>query len=259
MQATTPVERDELADRSERCIRKWATAVEDRARKHVKAASCTIAKLLHPYVAISAEAGIVDQHLTSGLAKEFGWECIDSTFVDYIVQHYDWDEVGLDYADESATAWFRKTFGKLCERRVATNPDEYKRPGPVFYLAAHWGSYVFVDPLASFYLPTECGLSVRLVAPKEQRLATIGTMRSCSPQQTAAVLASHDRANADYVKQNFHKNIGDPHLYDLVINLSRASVDSAIDLILGAFLMRFQLPCVTRPFEFKGGRGFQRI
>lgn len=259
MNATTPTERGDLADRSECCIRKWATAVESRLKERVPPVDGNAAQFLHPYVAVSAESGIEDEHLANCLARQFGWECVDTKLLDYIVQHYDWDQIALDYANESAAAWFQEKFGRLCGGCAATSSDKHKQPGPVFYLAAHCGSYVFVDPLAPFYLPAECGLTVRLIAPKEQRLATIAKARNCSLKQAAAVLASSDHANAEFVKQNFRKIIADPHQYDLVINLAHASLDSALDLILGAYLLRFQPAQVMRPFELKSHRGSQRL
>jgi hypothetical protein len=259
MKAITPIECNDLADRSECCIRKWAAAVESRVQGRRPPKFSTIGQLLHPYVAVSAEAGIEYGDLRDCLAEQFGWECVDTQLLDYIVQHYDWDRVGLDYANEYATAWFKETFGKLWAPCAVANVDTFKQPGPVFYLAAHCASHVFIDPLAPFYLPGERGLTVRLIAPKEQRLETIAKARICSSKEASTVLANNDHANAEFVKQHFRKKIDDPHHYDLVINLAHTRVDSALDLILGAYLLRFQPTQSTRPFELKAHRGLLRI
>jgi hypothetical protein len=259
MKATTPIQRDDLADYSECCIRKWAAAVENRLRERAQQSSGDIAQFVHSYVAVSAEAGIEDEPLAGRLAQQFGWECVDSKLLDYIVQHYDWDQVGLDYADEHATAWFRETFGKACAPYAAAKSETFKQPGPVFYLAAHSANHVFVDPLAPFYLPGERGLTVRLIAPKEQRFEMIAKARNCSRKEAATILANNDHANAEFVNERFRKKIDDPRHYDLVINLVHTSLASVPDLVVGAYMLRFRPARSTRPFEFKAHRGFQRI
>jgi cytidylate kinase len=111
--------------------------------------------------------------------------------------------------------------------------------GTVVLLAAQHESTVFVGRGAQFVLPREAGLSVRVIAPRKQRIQRIVERRQCTQQEADKFIDESDNGRAEFVRRYFHRDVADPQLYDLVINLERTSRDAAAELILSDYKLCF--------------------
>lgn len=81
--------------------------------------------------------------------------------------------------------------------------------------------------------PSDC-LSVRVVAPLEQRVRNIAQAYEV-PIETARKRVLHrESRRAAFVKQSFHTDVADPENYDLVINTAKSDNDAAVGAIIGA-------------------------
>ena len=148
--------------------------------------------------------------------------------------------VALDYVDERTASWVHETFGKWLDQQLVTQAEFVSRLGKILLLAAQHESNVFVGRGAQFILPREVGMTVRIIAPKSERVMRVMSRRQCSRQDAEKFIDETDKGRADFVRRYFHHDVADPHLYDLIINLERTSREAAVDLILGDYLMRFE-------------------
>jgi hypothetical protein len=55
--------------------------------------------------------------------------------------------------------------------------------------------------------------------------------RQCDEREARLFIEKTDRERAQFVERYFHHALADPHLYDLIINLSRIPREDAVDLI----------------------------
>jgi cytidylate kinase len=83
-----------------------------------------------------------------------------------------------------------------------------------------------------FILPREAGIAVRIIAPKKQRVERVMKRRQCNWRDAERFVDDTDRGRAQFVERYFHRDVADPHLYDLVINLAYVSYDDAVDLMV---------------------------
>ncbi len=95
--------------------------------------------------------------------------------------------------------------------------------GQLVLLAAQHSSKVFVGRGAQFFLPADRGMSVYIVAPLAMRVERIREMRNCSDAEARRYIRDTDKSRRELIKNHFNHEIGDPHLYDLVINLKHTS------------------------------------
>lgn len=77
-------------------------------------------------------------------------------------------------------------------------------------------------------------LRVRIIAPRDQRIATVQTRCGVPAAVAAARIAASDRARADYLRRHHDAQLDDPALYDLVINLAWLDAEAAVELICAA-------------------------
>ena len=81
-------------------------------------------------------------------------------------------------------------------------------------------------------MPDSC--HVQIVAPVELRVRRVAERRQTVEAEARRQVRQNDRARADYLARYLGVNWLDPVLYDLVISTERASVDSAVSLIISA-------------------------
>ncbi len=74
-------------------------------------------------------------------------------------------------------------------------------------------------------------LHVRVIAPKEIRIERIMQERGITHDVALAMIEKSDLYRQQYLLQNYHANLNEPGLYDLVINTHRYSVEVSADLI----------------------------
>jgi cytidylate kinase len=77
-------------------------------------------------------------------------------------------------------------------------------------------------------------LRVFLTAPLPWRIAHISESLGLSEQAARAEVARVDRGRRNYAREQYDFDWGDPHHYDLIVDVSRFGIDGAIAVIAAA-------------------------
>jgi cytidylate kinase len=83
-------------------------------------------------------------------------------------------------------------------------------------------------------------LHVRIMAAATLRAERIARAQNIPLDAAQAQVEASDRARRTYMRRYYHVNWDDPHLYDLIINTGRLTIDSAADLICRALTYLLQ-------------------
>jgi cytidylate kinase len=108
------------------------------------------------------------------------------------------------------------------------------RLGRVVLAAAHRGKVILVGRGAQFLLPAEKGLAVRVIAPLAYRVRHIMQDTGQTAEQARTWVENADQERCDFVRRYFRRDVADPHLYDLVINVDRLGPAGAAETIVAA-------------------------
>ncbi len=239
---TEPVPRDRgLSELAERQMRSWALQLESQESRQKQSGAAPLQKVIHPYIAISREAGADGGRLSRLLAEKLGWKTFDRELLDYIVEHFDVPRIALEFVDETVSSWFHEMFGKWLDEQMVSQAEYVSQLGRVVLLAAQHESTVFVGRGAQYILPRELGLAVRIVAPRAQRAARLAELHGYSLHEAERYADELDRGRTQFVSRYFHKDCADPRQYDLVVNLERTSLDDAAELLAFQCRQRFNL------------------
>ena len=237
MRTTTLPKSRELSEAAEQQMRMWALRMESQRQLEKQRAAPK--ELIHPYVAISRESGVDAGEIAKVIAAKLGWKVLDRELLDYMAENYHWSRIALEYVDERTASWFHEVFGKWLDQQLVSQAEYVSRLGRIVLMAAQHESTVFVGRGAQFILPRDLGLSVRLINLKQQRIKRIIERLEMSPSAAEQFIDEIDKGRSDFVWRYFHRDVADPHLYDLVINLEHMSRDAATDLILSDYQLRF--------------------
>lgn len=104
---------------------------------------------------------------------------------------------------------------------------------------AHTAGTIFIGRGAQFLLPPERGVTVRIIAPPEQRIRQIMKHWEIDRDRARKRMEQTDQSRRDFVHRYFLKDADDPHLYDVVINARHVSVEESVDMIVQLCRRRF--------------------
>lgn len=97
------------------------------------------------------------------------------------------------------------------------------------------GNVLFLGQGTQVLLREHAGaLHVRIVAPLEQRIATLQAREELSKTAALRKVRASDRARAEYVRRFHNARWNDPRLYHLVINTAFMPISVAVDVIVTA-------------------------
>ena len=77
-------------------------------------------------------------------------------------------------------------------------------------------------------------LKIRLFAAESDRIALLQKEQKMSPEEALAFLKSEDKQRIDWTRYIYNRDVHDPELYDLIINLTHLKIEDACDIICRA-------------------------
>jgi cytidylate kinase len=227
---------------AERQMQSWARTqeIQDRAtlsETHRQGAPSAIG-----YVSISREAGAGGGEVARVVGERLGWEVLDKNLLDRVAERFHEPRKMLDLVDETPTNWVYDVLGTWMDRRIITHERYVAHLSRVVLAAARHGPVVLVGRGSQFLLPREHGLAVRLVAPEKYRIRQIMQGRGLNEAAARRFVRETDQGRREFVERFFHHDIGDPHLYDLVVNVEHLGPAAAAELVLLAVHQRDRKP-----------------
>ncbi len=213
-------------------VRFWnllARATQPTALAHPK---------IGPFLTVSRQAGSGGAEVARRVGLQLGWAVYDRELVESLARRLELEPSMLDLIDETRSTWFKDTLLNLLNSRLIFQDSYVSMVGEVMLLAAIEGRSVFVGRAGHLLLPSEPGLRVRVIAPRDMRLARFCTMESIDPDEGAARLERLDRSRADFIHRHFHHQPDDPSLYDMVVDAGSFGIDGAVKLVIRALEIR---------------------
>jgi len=219
---------------AERQMQAWALRQEiaDRAigaRAVQEPAECEV-----KFITISREAGAGGGEIAQALGRRLGWEVLDRELLDRVDDRVRVSRPMLEMVDETEAHWVYDVLGTWVDQGAVGHEKYVAYLGRVVAEAAAQGNVVFVGRGAQFLLPRQNGLAVRIVAPLKCRIERTMQREGVDRAAAGQLVRRRDAGRREFVQRYFHRDLDDPHLYDLVVNVERLGLDGAVEQILTA-------------------------
>lgn len=185
-------------------------------------------------IAIAREAGAKGSTIAQAVGARLGWPVYDKELLQHIAQEKGLQARLLEGIDEQYVSWLTATMRRLCAVPTADASVYLKPLLQLFATLASQGHCVIVGRGAAAVLPPETTLSVRMVAPREARIATMREKLGVSATEAERWVDKTDRERFRFMKEHFHRDPTDPCNYDLVLNSGRLSTDECARVIVEA-------------------------
>jgi CMP/dCMP kinase len=193
-------------------------------------------------ITIDREVGCGGVAIAAQIARRLNWKLIDKCLIFDIAKMANVDVEAVKKLDEQPdpllTRISRLFWGGGAERGIV-NPEHFdckkmaELTHSVFLQAAEEGNRVIVGRGAPYHLAgREDTFHVFLYAPRDFKIERV--RKYCTSDQHAEqVIDTADRERAAFIKQHFHIDWPERHVYNLMVNTA-VGEDAAVDTILQA-------------------------
>lgn len=195
-----------------------------------------------PCLLISRECGSGAGLLAKKIGELLGWNVFDSQIVDEISKAAHVQQRLVHSVDERVHSQWEQTWRELL---LDEFPDRkyLHHLRQVVMTLCHFGNVVLVGRGAQYFLPPECALRVRLVAPPEWRAREIAEHDGISFQEARVRAIEVDSARANFIWKSFKKDIASPLNHDLIINAAEFSSDKIVRIVSAAIEEKLGIKC----------------
>ena len=227
-------EEPQIMAAAERQMRTWTLAQETGTSTASRRIDSPHAKP-GDYIAVSREAGAGGSEIAAIVGRKLGWQVLDKDLVDRVAERFHLSQPMLRLVDETQLNWAYDIFGPWFDRNIIPHEKYVARLVRTIAAALRRSSAVIVGRGAQFFLPRNRGLAVRVVASEKYRVRRVMDQRAMTEAQARHFVAAEDRGRREFVSRFFRRDVADPHLYDLVINVEFLGPEAAAEEIVAAW------------------------
>lgn len=219
---------------AERQMQAWVRTAEIEGRAIREEGPQRLADRLGRYLSISREEGAGGSEIAQAVGQKLAWDVLDKNLLDRVAQRYRLPRTALEKVDETRGSWIWDVLGTWLDSKTITRDKYVARLGRVILAAVRHGNVVLVGRGAQFLLPPEKGLAVRIIASQKYRVEQLMRRDGLSQADAARLVEERDQGRHEFVLRYFQKDIDDPHLYDLVLNVERLGRPAVVEQIVAA-------------------------
>lgn len=223
---------DTLIDRQ---FRKWEL---DKARATERP---SVKPVTPQVVTISRQAGSRGTFFAARLADELNFSRLHRKTIEAICESSGYRRRIVEYLDERFRSDLELMIEGLFTGQSVDHRDYTRHLFQVVLSMARLGGVVLVGRGGSFILGPRRGFHIRVIAPKEQRIANLVKYKSLTKEVAASEIDLVDRERRELIARLFDQDINNPAHYDLVINLGLMELEDMVQPTIAAIKAKFAL------------------
>ena len=209
----------------ERQMRNWELA---RSQRYTEAEDRPAE--VQEFICVSRMVGVGHRAVTRPLGERLGWPVLDRELLESMAGDDELRQRIYRTMDQRDLGWWETAVRAVMDGEYVRD-DYFHRLTETLLSLARQGSCVFVGRGADLVLPRDHGIRVRLVAPRDMRVAAYAESRGLASSQAVAEMDRIESERAAFIKRHFGVAADDPLRHDLVINLEQVTPDRAVELI----------------------------
>ncbi len=192
-------------------------------------------------IAVSREAGSRGYTIGQRVGQKLGWPVYNQELLEYIAQEGPFQQNVAETLSLDALRWADAQLDQLLrEQNISQHPSVRELARIMLALGAQ-GEVVLIGRGAGLLLPRPSTLHVRIIAPREERVAYMSQWLRLTLDEAAEQVRLRDERRAEFLTTHFHRDPGDIYQYDLILNSSLLGEDLCAELITQAARAKWTL------------------
>lgn len=188
-------------------------------------------------IALSRQAGSGGADIARALGARLDWPVYDHELLTRIAEEKGLHARLLEQLDERAVSWLEEIVQSFSSRPAPSEMSYFKGLAELLASLSKVGHCIIVGRGAAQILPAETTLRVRVVAPREKRIASIARSKDLTPDHAEKWVDHTDRERTRFVERHCRVDPNDCMCYDLILNSGRLTVEECATLIVSAAQM----------------------
>ncbi len=185
-------------------------------------------------ITISREAGSGGNILAKRLSYQLEFDLFYQEFIHNMAESARVSVRLLETLDEKGASVLEEWISSIVDKRHLW-PDKYlQHLMKIIGTIGRHGRAVIVGRGANFVLPLEKRLSVRLIAPLEDRIRNVSQEYGIPSEEARSRVLKTESDRKAFIKKYFNDDIRHSLNYDLTINIGTLNIDDAVNAVSGA-------------------------
>ena len=184
-------------------------------------------------VTFSREHGSGGDILAERLAQQLGYDLFHQEVIHSMAESARTSVRLLETLDEKGVSVLEEWISSLVDKRHLW-PDQYlQHLMKIIGTIGRHGRAVIIGRGSNFVLPSNKRLSIRVIAPMEERIRNVSKNLGITTEEARLRVIKTESDRKAFIRKYFNADIGDPLNYDLVINTGNLSMEDAMNAING--------------------------
>jgi cytidylate kinase len=205
--------------------------VEDQARRWQFRSRDERGSLERGVVTLSYLPGAPGEEVARRVSEALGFDLFDREIIREIARSAHLSERVVAALDERGRSWLSDWLGSLSGDAYLSTYGYLHQLRLVVGAVARHGGAVIVGHGAHVMLGPERALRVLVVAPFEERVASVAAVHGLRPAAARARVLSEESERQYFLERHFHARLRDPEQFDLVVNTGTLGTSGAVGAI----------------------------
>jgi cytidylate kinase len=192
-----------------------------------------------PLVAISREFGALGAAVGTRVAERMGFSFWDQEIVSAIARETGAREALLDSLDERSRNAIEDVVSSMLMGEMTTRAEYMQQVVRIVRTVEEHGAGVVVGRGAQYILDADRALRVRTMGAQGRRIEAYANRQGIAHREAERKVVSMERDRHKFIRQHFNRDVSAPSDYDLLINTTTLSVDSAASVVIAAYQAKF--------------------
>ncbi|MFA6448984.1 MAG: cytidylate kinase-like family protein [bacterium] len=182
-------------------------------------------------VTISREAGCNGNAVAEMLSAKLGLALYDRKIVELIAKDREVATRVVSTLDEKGHSELMNWIGEtLMDSNLSSISYIKSLKRVLFTIVAH-GNAVIVGRGGNLLVPPEKRIAIRLVAPLEKRVENVMQQAGYTEKRARTFIAKIENERRQFIKKYMEKDIDDPLLNDVVINMATVMPEAVVHIV----------------------------
>jgi cytidylate kinase len=186
---------------------------------------------VYPYVSLSRDAGSGADEIAALLSTRLGWDVYDKRLLEHMASDDGVRRRVYGLMDEREENFLADILRPIALGRDALRNDYFRRLRMAVATIVSRTSAIFLGRGTVLLLPPDAGLRVRIIAPRDVRVAHYARHHNVDPAAAAAQVGRIDQERKRFLESHFGPDADAPERYDLTINTACLSAADAAEII----------------------------